>query len=256
MTTPADFVSDGTGILQPEQPQNPSEFAQVFKQSEQYQKILSVIDEHRPPSAQPVKVVRIYNYFIFNGNVSDYFFRMQKKKRIQPDYVNPFWRQTYLCTWRAWKIASRDRMALYSRFITTFIMGFYFGVSFLFSDNTQIGAENRQNMLFISSMYTLFSTMITLEDLYNQRAVFNEQRDARKWYCIFIIIIYFCFVLPTRYRYKTLPYFIAYSSTEVVLGLLQCVLLCVEMYWLTGLGNGEGKFKYFRLICLVTVLIT
>ncbi|EGC38233.1 hypothetical protein DICPUDRAFT_76201 [Dictyostelium purpureum] len=148
-----------------------------------------------------------------------------------PYYISHF-RQSYLTSLRAFRMLSRNPIAIYIRIIKSVVVGLMLGSLYYGLETNYTDGNNRFNLLFYSLLFIVFGGMGSISVFFDQRDVYYSQKD-RKYYHPF-------------------AYFCSLTALEIPLSALEAILYSTLVYWMCGLNPNGWKFIYFLLIIFVS----
>lgn len=208
-------------------PRTPAEFEQYWKQSKDYQHLLSQIEGYQ--SKHPIGGKDAED---FHKNHTE---QQARHSRQSSPYLLSVPMQVRLCLRRAVQRMRNDLPTVMSTVIAQIALSLIIGSIFFNSPNTSNAFFQKGAVLFFAILMNAIITINEIMQLYSQRPIVEKQ--AR-----------YAFVHPFAEA-------IASALSDLPVKVLRCSIFSVVLYFMTNLYREPGHFFIFYLF-LITAILT
>eukprot|EP01132_Coremiostelium_polycephalum_P004250 gene4250-5319_t len=192
-----------------------SRLDKLFKESNYYQLVIDRIEK----LIQSPKIVGV-NFI---------------EEKLESPPRNSIWYETKLCMERHFKLMKIMKLQYIIRFCQAIFVGCVVGSLFYNLGYSQADARNRFGLLYYSVVLHIWTTIGTVEEYYQLRPIYYDQRDSK--------------------YYRTFPFFITIVITKIPVSLIEATLFSIPCYWLAGFrATADSYFIFIFAICLINVI--
>ena len=208
-------------------PKSAEEFEAAFKNSHNYRAVLESVDGYEKHLSQ----TEFADAREFQQSVEE-----QKSKTVtkKSSYTISFWRQILACTLREFWLVWGDKEAIYTKLFIIISNGLIVGSLFYGQPSNTEGAFSRGGTAFFSILFLGWLQLGELLKAVSGRVVIARHRE-------------YAFYRPSAVS-------IARVLADFPILIVQVIIFCIIMYFMTGLDRDAGKFFIYLLFVYTTTI--
>lgn len=209
-------------------PKSPEELEAAFKKSQNYQKVLRVVELYE----QELEAARFSHIEEFKESVKQA--KSHRTVSKKSPYTVSFLRQVYTCLRREFWLFISDKEGIYSKAFTIIAVGFIVGSLFYGSSLDSSGAYTRGGALFMSVLFLCWVQLAELMNVFTGRNVIARQQE----YAL----------------YRPSAVTIARVTMDLVVLLPMVSVFALIMYFMCSLDVVATKFWIYWVFIYITTL--
>ena len=208
-------------------PRTPDEFAEAWKNSANYQKLQTEIEEYKtqhPIGGPDAQTFRAHKQA-----------QQAKGQRKKSPFTLSYIQQVQLCLWRGWKRLTGDPSFTIGALIGNFAISLIIGSVFYNLQDVSSSFFQRGALLFFACLMNAFASALEILTLYSQRPIVEKHSRYALYH-------------PSAEAVSSMLCDLPYKITNTI-------IFNLSIYFMTNLKREPGAFFFFLLISFFTVLV-